>query len=570
MSAALPLSPESAPSQWLKDRRNAVSSGVIRLFGIAIGIAMLVGLLAMASRSKWFLPTSSSQADITAVVKRATLPIIVIAGGELESSATRDVFSEVEGQQIKIVEMLPEGTFVQANSVVMMLDPSDVKRMLSEQEIKLMKAETAVKTAGLEVGIQMNLADTALANATLAQTLAELDRKKYLDGDHQVMLSDLKGQIALAASGLQEAEVMVEAYERLVKKGFRTPQQMRAKEQDLARARHAFSRDNEKLRVLEIFTFDRQNAELTAKAAETIRVLERLKANAASAAGKATSDLLAAETTAKWEKSQLEKFKMQLQNCQVRSPQDGVVVYAKQEGKRVELGGTVHFKQQLFSLPDMTHMQVKAFVHESALRRIQPGQKAEIRIDAFRDAVMTGTVVRIDSFYDSVRHWMSGGVKEYIAIVNIDALPASISTKPGMSANVQITTGQLLNALVVPFPAIAEQGGKYVCYVASGDEVIRREVVLGDNTENNVEVAEGLLEGEKIMLNARSRALAEIRKTPDALAGPPLDSPSLTQDAPGNSPDVPADSPAATKELPVKTVEPMPPAVPLRDIPIAP
>ena len=569
MSSTLPLSPESLPTLWSKNRRTAFRSIVLRLFGSAIGIAMLVGLLTMASRSQWFMSSSASQADITTVVKRATLPIIVIAGGELESSATIDVFSEVEGQQIKIVEMVPEGTFVKASSVVMMLDPSDVKRQLSEQEIRLMKADTAVKTALLEVGIQLNLADTALANATLAQTLAELDRKKYLDGDHQVALSDLKGQIALAESGLQEAEVMIEAYERLVKKGFRTPQQMRAKEQDLARARHALARDKEKLRVLEIFTFDRQNAELTAKAAETIRVLERLKANAKSAASKATSDLSAAETTAKWEKSQHEKLKKQLENCQVRSPQDGVVVYAKQEGKRVELGATVHFKQQLFSLPDMTHMQVKAFVHESALRRIQPGQKAEIRIDAFRDAVMTGTVVRIDSFYDSVRHWMSGGVKEYIAIVNIDSLPSSISTKPGMSANVQIKTGQLLNALVVPFPAVAEQDGKYVCYVASGDEVTRREVVLGDNTENNVEVAEGLREGETIVLNARSRALAEIRKTPVALPGQPLDSLEVPE-VPADSPEVPVDSPAAATELPVKPIEPITSVVQLLGIRIAP
>ena len=485
MSSTLPLSPQALPSRWLGKRKAAIRSILFRLVAIVIGIAMLVAFLATAKPSQWFAASAASQADITTVVKRATLPIIVIAGGELESAATVDVFSEVEGQLIKIVEMVPEGTLVKSGTIVMMLDPSDVKRQLSEQEIRLMKADTAVKTAALEVGIQQNLADTALASATLAQTLAELDRKKYLDGDHQIALSDLKGQIALAESGLQDAEVMFEAYERLVKKGFRTPQQMRAKEQDLARARHALARDQEKLRVLEIFTFDRQNAELTAKAGETVRVLERLKANAKSAASKATSDMLAAETTAKWEKSQLEKLKKQLDNCQVRSPQDGIVVYAKQEGKRVELGATVHFKQQMFSLPDMTHMQVKAFVHESALRRIQPGQSAEIRIDAFRDAVMTGTVVRIDSFYDSVRHWMSGGVKEYAAIVNIHSLPSHISTKPGMSANVQILTGQLSNALVVPFPAVAEQNGKYVCYVSSGEKVIRREILLGDNTENN-------------------------------------------------------------------------------------
>ena len=511
MNSTLPLLPQSLPTRWTKKRKSAVLRIFVRLVAISLGLVLLFGVLLTASRSQWFSKSVSQQSDITAVVRRATLPIIVIAGGELESAATVDVFSEVEGQQIKIVEMVPEGTLVKAGDIVMELDPSDVKRQLSEQEIKLMKARAAVTTATQEVNIQQNLAETALANASLAKTLAELDRKKYLDGDHQVQLSDLKGQIALAQSGLQEAEVMVEAYEKLVKKGFRTPQQMRAKEQDLARARHALARDEEKLRVLEKFTFDRQNAELTAKAAETVRVLERLQSNAKSAASKAMSDLSAAQSTAKWEESQLEKLKKQLESCKVRSPQDGIVVYAKQEGKRVELGATVHFKQQLFSLPDVTHMQVKAFVHESALRRIEPGQKAEIRIDAFRDVVMTGSVDHIDSFYDSVRHWMSGGVKEYAAIIKIDAIPEGITSRPGMSANVQIEAGELTDALVVPLPAVAEQDGKYVCYVANGEEIVRREIVLGDNTENSVEVTEGLREGETIVLNARARSLSEIR-----------------------------------------------------------
>lgn len=547
MSSSALVSPQAQTDTRIQHRKVIFRSLLIRGALAVVGISLVIGLLTMASRANWLVSSASDQDDVTTLVRRATLPIIVIAGGELESAATIDVFSEVEGQQIKIVEMVPEGSFVKAGSVVMQLDPSDVKRQLSEQEIKLMKADTAVKTATEEVNIQQNLAETALANATLAKTLAELDRKKYLEGDHQIALSDLKGQIALAQSSLQEAEVMVEAYERLVKKGFRTPQQLRAKEQDLARARHALARDQEKLRVLELFTFDRQNAELTAKAGETVRVLERLKANAKSAASKAKSDLSAAETTAKWEKSQLEKIKRQLENCQVRSPQDGIVVYAKQEGKRVELGATVHFKQQLFSLPDMTHMQVKAFVHESALRRIQPGQKAEIRIDAFRDTVMTGTVDRIDSFYDSVRHWMSGGVKEYAAIVKIDALPQGIATKPGMSANVQIHAGQLTDALVIPFPAVTDQDGKYYCFVDSGDTVERREVTLGDNTENSVEVTQGLREGEKIVLNARSRALNEIRTSViEAPQEPAATEPAATEPA--------APEPAATEPVAAEPV----------------
>lgn len=80
-----------------------------------------------------------------ATVTRATLPVIVRAGGEIESSRTIDVICEVEGQQIKIIEMLPEGTRVTAGQVVLRFDAAEFNRSLSEAKVKLMKAESLAK-----------------------------------------------------------------------------------------------------------------------------------------------------------------------------------------------------------------------------------------------------------------------------------------------------------------------------------------------------------------------------------------------------------------------------------------
>ncbi|HUP82019.1 MAG TPA: hypothetical protein VM260_25940, partial [Pirellula sp.] len=197
------------------EKSNILQRSLSRFLIAAFALGVSYGIWDVANRNRWLQPAVASQSDLTAVVKRTSIPITVIAGGELKSEQSVSVFSEVEGQQIKIVEMVPEGTFAKAGMLVMELDPSEAKRLLSEQEIKLMKAETAVTTATQEVNIQVNLAETAIANASLAKTLAELDRKKYLDGDHQIALSDLRGQIALAESGLQEAEVMVESFQKL-------------------------------------------------------------------------------------------------------------------------------------------------------------------------------------------------------------------------------------------------------------------------------------------------------------------------------------------------------------------
>ena len=65
----------------------------------------------------------------------------------------------------------------------------------------------------------------------------------------------------------------------------------------------------------------------------------------------------------------------------------------------------------------MTKMQVKVNIHESLIKKIKAGQKAEIRVDAFPNIVLRGMVKTVSQLADSNRRWMSGGVKEYTTVV---------------------------------------------------------------------------------------------------------------------------------------------------------
>src|SRR5207247_9766216 len=123
---------------------------------------------------------------------------------------------------------------------------------------KGMKAETPAKAETEELKIVQNKHDSEVAKAKLVLTLAELDKRKYEEGDYGVQVDDLKGSIALAEANYEEATSSLEYYDKLVKKGFRTPEQLRAKEQEVMRAQYFLSRDQSKLRVLEEYTRARQ------------------------------------------------------------------------------------------------------------------------------------------------------------------------------------------------------------------------------------------------------------------------------------------------------------------------
>ncbi len=450
---------------------------------------------------------------IVAVVKHADLLIHVIAGGELESARTVEIRSQVEGFQPKIIELVPQGTCVKAGDVVARLDPSEIKRAIVEQEVKVMQTEAKAKAAAEELEIQKGLSESAIAQAELAQKLAELDKKKYQEGEYKVQVDDLRGSIALSEADLQDAQETVEHYQRLVKKGFRTPEQLRIKEQAVERFEYYLERDKEKLRLLEEFTRDRTLVELTSKAEQSVREVDRAKRSGAAAVTKAQADYDGARATAQLERLQLEKLATLLEHCSVRAPEDGVLIYASSKSQPIDLGSAVHYQQQLFSLPDLSRLQVEAFVHESQVKMVAPGMAAEMRVDALGDRVLTGAVEDIATIFDPVRQWMLGGVKEYATTVSIEKLPRGVALKPGMTAEVKILVQECAGALVVPVTAALEEKGRYYCYVevpglvSTGIE--RREISIGQSNSSLVEIHEGLKEGDRVIVNARGQEALE-------------------------------------------------------------
>jgi RND family efflux transporter MFP subunit len=219
----------------------------------------------------------------------------------------------------------------------------------------------------------------------------------------------------------------------------------------------------------------------------------------------------------------------------IKAEQDGIVAYSNDRywdpASQIREGATVYSRQRIFSLPDMTRMQVKVQIHESLIKKIKAGQKAEVRVDAFPNVVFVGTVKSVSQLADSDSSWRSGGIKQYTTIVTIDDI-MSLELKPGMTAEARILVGDLKNVLVVPVAAVAEHKGEFFAFVEEpGDGGIkRRKVKIGENNEKLVEVLDGLKDGDVVALDAHARAIQEFKDedAKDATGEKAEDKPSTT------------------------------------------
>ncbi len=481
---------------------------------------MVLALAALAWGARhWVWPAQAAAAEITVAAVRGDLPIVVTERGELESSKTITAKCEVEVEQIKIVSILPEGTHVKKDDEVVRLDTEKLKRTLAEQEVKYNTAAGKYAAARQELEVQKNKAETDTAKAQLALTLAELDLEKYVKGEYQADLDEKKGNIKLAEKELQDTEEKLKHYQMFVKKGFGTPEQLRLKELEVEKARNFLERDKAKLEVLEKYARKRQEAELKFKAEDAKRELVRTKNSGEASIAKAKADCDSARVVADLEKEQYERLKKQLDLCVIKAPADGILVYSQSRywdpQSRIQVGGMVMFQQPIFQLPELDHMQVKVRVHESKVKKIQVGQKAEIRVDAYPNRVLHGTVKSVATLSDSADSWRRGGVKEYETIVTIEDLPEDAALKPGMNAEVAVKVNHLSDVLLVPVQAVTEVEGQHYVYVLGpAGGVLRKAVTVGESNEKFVEITSGLGVGERVTLDARARGESDSKAAP--------------------------------------------------------
>ena len=483
------------------------------MLGLICGLALLGAMAYLGSVIPWKGSSSESE-PLFSEVRKATLTITVTERGNLESCVTVDGICEVNAQQIKIISLVPEGTKVKKGDVVCKFDSSEIDKNLSLQDIKVKQAIAKIETSGQELEIQRNKGESDIIAARVEMTLAKLDLEKYVEGDYRAETTKQKGEIRLKEKDLREAKNKLDQYKQLFKKGLKAQEMVTIQESAVAQTELLFESAKLELEVKQKYDYKKKTTEYSSKADQASKKIEQAVATLKAQMSKATSENESAKATADIEQQQMKEFIKQKDKTVIRAGQDGVVAYANDawydSSRQIREGASVYSLQRVFTLPDMTKMQVKLNIHESLIKKIKVGQKCEIRIESFPGVVFEGTVTNVSQLADSTRPWMNGGVKQYPTVVKLNDLKSQ-EVKPGMTAEAKVLVGVLENVLVVPVQAVAEHKGEFFSFVAKGSQIKLQKVKIGDNNETHVQVLEGLAEGDRVALDARLRAVAEFK-----------------------------------------------------------
>lgn len=186
--------------------------------------------------------------------------------------------------------------------------------------------------------------------------------------------------------------------------------------------------------------------------------------------------------------NRLENFKnleLQLSYAKIRALSEGYITE-----RLIEVGSRVTANQQVYTIEDFRPLLVRVYVPTSDAIKLEENMRAEVTTEVLKGHVFTGEVKLINPRIDV----QTGTVK-----VTVEVYDETLRLKPGMFVEVRIVIGQKENVLVIPRKAVLYKQNKTYAFILNGERVTQREIILGLTEEDDVEVSDGLAEGDIIV-----------------------------------------------------------------------
>ena len=179
---------------------------------------------------------------------------------------------------------------------------------------------------------------------------------------------------------------------------------------------------------------------------------------------------------------------IRLGETRITSPLDGVVSARRLDpGALVGPGGNTG---PILTVDQIDVLRLFVSVNEGDLHRLKLGQLAHVDLDALPGRRYEGHVVRLAPSLDPATRTLDAEVQ----------LPnAGGELRAGMYGRASIVTGVHPGALTVPVGAVQISNGRNFVYVLQGDKVQRREVILGVDGEQWLEIASGVQPQDEVV-----------------------------------------------------------------------
>lgn len=487
---------------------------IIGLIGGGVLVLLIILISVLATR------TDTPEVTVVKVERRPELRSTVTSSGEVRPIQFMNLTSEVQGRIEEIY--VKEGDHVTRGQPLVKLDPTQLQSGTDAQLAAFQGAQDDVRASQSQVMAAQN----ALAQAQAGLTASDAG------------VSSARQNVTTAQTDVDKAQVDVNTAQReyarsarLLESGVisRLEYDQRKDQLDLAQValRSAKARlDSTKLAVNEAIARRNQQA---AQVRDSHRAVQTATIGVSSSQSRASQQ----SALLRGQRSQRDK------TLQV-APINGVIAEIPSKVGTFAVAGLS--TTALMTIADMSTVNVEVKVDETSIDKVEVGQKAKVKVDAFGDKELTGEVMQKTPLAVG-KSQTSGGLqtninvqeaKEFRVVIELKDVTEEIKSglRPGMSATAEITTKTVQDVIAVPLQAVIEKKPEGTptpalpgdapppsdkpknvtgVYVLDGNKAKFVEVETGIIGESDRQIINGLSEGQEV-ITGPSRVLNTLKE----------------------------------------------------------
>jgi HlyD family secretion protein len=303
--------------------------------------------------------------------------------GTIEARSAELSF-QVSGRVIDIP--VDEGQFVQENQVLAVLDQSEYQARYEQAKANLESAMKNFQRAQTELALYEETLPNEVARAEAGVKVLLSQLRELEAGSRKQEIERARLAYLTAKDIMEEAGKDKQRFEKLFEKNLVSGKQWDEVRLKYETAVKEFERAEETLKLLEEGVRKETIEAAKARVAEGKAALDQAKASMKKIEA-AEKEVEAAAAGVKAAQSAVKLSQTQLDYTQLRASFAGVIT-----SRNVELGEVVLPGREVFSLSDLSRVELKIFVDEEEIGKVKPGQKAEVKTDTFPDKVYNGKV----------------------------------------------------------------------------------------------------------------------------------------------------------------------------------
>jgi len=204
----------------------------------------------------------------------------------------------------------------------------------------------------------------------------------------------------------------------------------------------------------------------------------------------AREELDQSETQLKLAAADLAQVKVRYNHGFPKSPITGIINHLY-----VDVGEYADLGKPIAEIVNIDRIKINVWVPELDVRYVKKGQKTPIKIDAFADRTLLGTV-------EFVAFKADPATKTFLVRSVIDNPDHDI--RPGMIGRVAFVRRNIPDAVAAPLFAIVDKGGERIVFVEKDGVAESRVISIGVIEKDRVQITSGLNIGDHLIVRGHT------------------------------------------------------------------